>query len=299
MINTLLSIKDLRPQFEKLFDNLDISEPTKKDYLFRTKLFITFVKKYGLNVNTYLEYKKLLATYNNLSVSTKNKLLVVAKIMLRELSRLGYIPDITANVKLFTEVRNHKKEGITNDEIIEISSYLKLLPDNKNSSRIKAIFSLLTYQGLRICEITRLRYSDIDFVIGTALIKGKGMDDKEKIYLNPKAVEAIRNYVRSNIISDGWLFPCNSNNNVGKALTTRSIQLIVTEILKQVKITKSCHSFRHFFVTELIKVYKSDLSKVMSYSRHKSLSMLTIYNDAIQQKQDLPRFFKTFRTIDF
>jgi integrase len=119
------------------------------------------------------------------------------------------------------------------------------------------------------------------------------------IYLNPKTVEAVKAHIRYNKISDGWLFPCNSNNGIGQALTTRSIQLLVTGILKHLFITKSCHSFRHFFVTELIKVYKSDLSRVMSYSRHKSLSMLTVYNDAIQQKQDLPRFFRTFKAIDF
>lgn len=298
-MNTIVSIKDLRPQLETLFDNLDITAETKRDYQYRIKPFVRFVKKQGLHVNTYLDYKKSLALHNNLSVATKNKLLVVAKIMLRELSRLGHIPDITANVKLFSEVRKHKKEGITQEEIVTLSEHLKLLPENKESTRIKAIFSLLTYQGLRICEITRLHVSDIDFVTCTALIKGKGQDDKEQIYLNPKTIEAVRTHVRLNQISDGWLFPSNSNNNVGNALSTRGIQLLVTRTLIHLQISKSCHAFRHFFVTELIKVYKSDLSRVMSYSRHKSLSMLVIYNDAINQKQDLPRFFRTFKTIDF
>lgn len=299
MISILSSIKDLRPQLESIFDNLDITTETKRDYQYRMKPFVSFVKKQGLHVNTYLDYKKSLTLHNSLSVATKNKLLVVAKIMLRELSRLGHIPDITANVKLFSEVRKHKKEGITNEEILTISSYLRLLQENKENSRVKAIFSLLTYQGLRICEITRLQYSDIDFVTSTALIRGKGQDDKEQIYLNPKTIEAIKVHIRYNKISDGWLFPSCSNNNIGNTLTTRSIQLLVTGILKHLNITKSCHSFRHFFVTELIKVYKSDLSRVMSYSRHKSLSMLTVYNDAVHQRQDLLRFFRTFKTIEF
>jgi len=32
MINTLLPIKELRPQFEKLFDNLDITESATGDH---------------------------------------------------------------------------------------------------------------------------------------------------------------------------------------------------------------------------------------------------------------------------
>lgn len=298
MINTLISIKDSRLQFSSLLDNLDISENTKKDYLFRINPFTAFVKKYGLNNNTYLEYKRSLGLRSDLSVSTKNKLLIVAKILLRELVRQGLIPDITSNTKLFSEVRKHKKDGFSFEEIVTIGEYLRQLSNTKEHSRVKAIISLLTYQGLRICEITRLQYSDIDFITKTALIKGKGMDDKEKIYLNPKTVESIQNYMIMNKISDGWLFPCNSNNNIGKPLTTRSIQVIVTNILKQLSVNKTCHSFRHFFVTELIKVYKSDLSRVMSYSRHKSLSMLTIYNDTILQKNDLPRFFRAFNTIN-
>jgi len=61
--------------------------------------------------------------------------------------------------------------------------------------RLKAILSLLIFQGLRQIEITRLNVSDIDLKNKTANILGKGRDDKELVHLHSIAVKVLKEYL--------------------------------------------------------------------------------------------------------
>jgi hypothetical protein len=47
----------------------------------------------------------------------------------------------------------------------------------------------------------------------------------------------------------------------------------------------------------MIKGYKGDLLAVAHYTRHKSLEMLQVYNDAINAEQDLPRYIGVFNEV--
>lgn len=284
-------------QYEDLFNSLDIQENTRKDYLYRVPHFIAFIKNQGFSHETYIRYKKYLSALNTLSISTKNKLLITAKILLRELVKRGVIPDITSNVRLFTDTRKHKRAGIDEGEMNVILSYLIKLEVTQENLRLKSLFALLIYQGLRISEIVSIAHRDIDLIRNTLHVKGKGNDHKELVYLNPKTANIIKQYLDIHRLSDGWLFPCQSNNGRGKHITTRTMQNLITDVLSDLHIDKSCHAFRHFFVTRLIKEYKSDLTQVMVYSRHKSLSMLTVYNDTMNHEKDLPKYYNSFSDI--
>jgi len=87
-------------QFEKLelfqiqkqvFEVLDVSESTRKDYNVRIKHFIHYVQTHGVNLNTYLAYKRFLGGIDTFSVATKNKYLISAKIFLDGLYKLQLI----------------------------------------------------------------------------------------------------------------------------------------------------------------------------------------------------------------
>ena len=93
----IVPVADLRKLTKSLFSGLDINETSRADYETRTPLFLDFVKKEGLNRNSYLEYKRYLASRVDFSVATKAKYLTVAKVILKELNRQGYLPvDITS-----------------------------------------------------------------------------------------------------------------------------------------------------------------------------------------------------------
>lgn len=293
----VISPDDLTVWSKSVFDNLDISEPTKYDYRSRIQPFTDFIKVSGLNKNTYLEYKKHLSQKTNISISTKNKYLIIARIYCKELNRQGLIPvDITQNIKSFQQNRKHKKDGLSETEIQLIIDYLR--EDKKTSSRTRALLSLLILQGLRQIEIVRLDYSDLDLVTKTALILGKGRDDKEIIDLHPTTILAIKTYIKDFRIADGPLFISYSNRCNRQRLTTRSIRNIINPILRSLNIDKTVHGFRHYFTTRLIKSYKGDLLNVAKYTRHKSLEMLQVYNDSIKHKDDLPRYYETFNSIN-
>jgi hypothetical protein len=66
-----LNITQALEQAERLFSVMDISANTKEDYLRRLPVFLEFIKSNGLNINTYIEFKKYLGTLPYYSISTK------------------------------------------------------------------------------------------------------------------------------------------------------------------------------------------------------------------------------------
>ena len=295
-----LTINDPRERAEKVFDLLDVSEATRQDYKYRIGLFLDFTNKRGFNRNSFLEFKRALAERTDLAVSTKNKYLATAKIFLKEANRQGALPaDITQNIKTFSQNKKHKRDGLNDEEIKKLTEAIQGLPETQQNARLKAILSLLVFQGLRQIEITRLDIRDIDFISKTAFIQGKGQDDKEPINLHPEAIRALQSYLKSNKIADGALFTSQSNNSKNQRLTTRALRDIVKKTLNALGIEKTTHGFRHYFTTTLIKTYKGDLLEVAQYTRHKSLEMLQVYNDNINRKADLPRFYRAFSGVRF
>lgn len=304
MKNSILATKGLEIHLfkwpEHLFDHLDVSETTKKEYVYRIGVFVSFVQEIGLSKNSYLEYKRHLSQRTDFSVSTKNKYLIVARVYCKELHRQGYIPvDITQNIKSFRQSRKHKKEGVSEKEVQKILEYIKVQESNCDTCRKKALLSLLILQGLRQIEIVRLDVCDIDFTSQTAFVHGKGQDDTEAIDLHPVTASALKEYIRKYRIADGALFTSTSNHSKNQRLTTKSIRNILNPILRELEIDKTVHGFRHYFTTKLIQSYKGDLLTVAQYTRHKSLEMLQVYNDTIKHKEDLPKFYETFQSVYF
>lgn len=291
---------DILESSKQLFDELDISNNTRIEYKYRIEMFLSFLKTEGLTRNSYLEYKRHLSQRTDLSISTKNKYLIVARIYCKELHRRGFLPtDITQNVKSFKQTRKHKKEGLTENEVQRVIAYMSAQETTKDTCRKKALLSLLILQGLRQIEIIRLNVNDLHLASQTAFIQGKGQDDKEVIDLHPMAVTALREYIKTHRIADGALFVSTSNNSHNQRLTTKSIRNIINPLLRELEIDKTVHGFRHFFTTKLIQSYKGDLLTVARYTRHKSLEMLQIYDDSIKHKADLPKYYETFSTIGF
>ena len=293
-----LSIDDTRDKASKVFDLLDVSEATRKDYKYRIGAFLDFTSERGFNRNSFLEFKRALAERADISTATKNKYLATAKIFLKEANRQGFLPaDITQNIKTFSQSKKHKRDGLNDEEMSLLTETMRELPETPQNTRLKAVLSLLVFQGLRQVEVIRLDVKDIDFISKTAFIQGKGRDDKEPIYLHPETIKALKAYLTSNKIADGALFTSQSNNNKNQRLTTRAIRDIVKKTLNDLGIEKTTHGFRHYFTTTLIKTYKGDLLEVAQYTRHKSLEMLQVYNDNINRKADLPRYYQAFSGV--
>lgn len=295
----LIQFDKLKEIERQIFNELDVSETTRKEYYVRIKHFIQYINNSVLNYNTYLEYKRFLGGIDTYSISTKNKYLIAARIFLDGLYKLQLIPiKITDNIKVFSQNKLHKKDGLNEDAISKIQCYCSTLETSQTNLRLKAVLALLIFQGLRQIEITRLNVTDIHLKNKTAYIIGKGQYDKELIHLHPTTVKILIAYLDKYRFREGALFRSESNNSFGSRLTTKSIREIIKRVLINLEIDGSTHGFRHFFITKLIKSYKGELLTVSKYSRHRTIQMLEVYNDEVIREQDLPRFYDVFNDIN-
>lgn len=290
-------------QAKQVFDYIPTSEGTREDYKARIGDFVEFLNINGLNFDSLLEYRKHLEARADYSVSTKNKYFATAKRYVGVLYTTGIIPkdiskDISGvDIKGFQQDKKHKKDGVNTDEMERLAEYFRALPNTPENKRLKAIFALFIYQGLRQVEIARLDVTDIDLRTGKVFIRGKGRDDKEPVALHPHTTEALRDYLSAYNKKSGALFTSQSHNANGERLTTRSIRSFVEKVFKTLNIPNSAHGFRHYFTTSLIKSYGGDLLAVAHYTRHRSLEMLQVYNDQIKAEEDLPRYISVFEGV--
>lgn len=294
------NFEELKANAERVFDLLDVSQQTIKDYKYRLPLFLKFVEENGFNRTSYLQFKRYLESRNDFSISSKNHFLITARIWLRELYKLGKIPvDITLNISTFPESKKHKKQGLSEEEIERLTNWLKELPLTPQSARLRVMFSLFIFEGLREIEVARLDFEDLDLANNRTLILSKGKKDKEWIKLLPKTVRHIQEHLNQNNIKAGAIFLCQSNSNKNKRLTTRSIRREVKGVFERLDIPKDVHGLRHYYITKLIKAYNGNLLQVAKYTRHNSLDMLMVYNDEISVEKDFPKLCNVFRRINF
>jgi len=278
-----------------IFNTLDITDNTRRDYLYRIPLFLDFLKNNSINFNTFLEYKRFLEKRTDIKISTKNKYLQTARTFLKELHRQGLLPaDITANITSWTQEKKHKKEGLNNSEIQLLADKLKHLPPTPKNTRLKVLFSLLTFQGLRQIEIIRLDVEDINLNGKTALIQGKGKADQELIHLHPETIKAIAEYIRFNKVGSGALFKSLGNRHSDR-ITTMTIKREIQEALTPLGIDKTTHGFRHYYITTLLQ--KLDVRDVRKFSRHSNLEMLIVYDDELDIKHKTGEVFKCFNKL--
>jgi len=279
-----------------IFDTLDASETTRKDYKARIGLFMSCIAELGLSRNSFLEFKRYLDKRVDYTASTKNKYLTSARVFLKELNRQGILPaDITQNIKTFAQIKKHKREGLTADEIKLLVGKIRVLPMTPRSARLKALFCLLAFQGLRQIEIIRLDVKDISLPNATAFIRGKGNDDKELIHLAPETVRALREHIKLNRAGSGALFK-SLGNRKKERLSTMTIKREVGALLKSLEIDKSIHGFRHYYITALLSVL--EVRDVRKFSRHRSLEMLIVYDDEIDIKHKTSNVFKCFEGLN-
>ncbi|MCX6724333.1 MAG: tyrosine-type recombinase/integrase [Candidatus Staskawiczbacteria bacterium] len=292
MENTILSIIEPINKAKEIFNSLDVSETTRKDYCSRIGLFLSRLEKDKLNFNSYLDFKRYLESRADFTASTKNKYLATTKVFLKELNRRGIIPmDITQNIKLFSQLKKHKREGLNEEDIRAIIEKIKELPNTPIHTRLRAIFCLLAFQGFRQIEITRLNIEDLDLVNKKAFIQGKGNDDKEAVYLAPETIKALNIYIKTNKIGSGSLFR-SLGNRKSERLNSMTIKREFKKLFNEIGINKTTHGFRHFYITTLLK--KLDVRDVRKFSRHRNLEMLIVYDDEIDIQNKTAEVFHCF-----
>jgi integrase/recombinase XerC len=203
----------------------------------------------------------------------------------------------TLNVRLFQQSKKHKREGVTTEEMARLADYVRGLEPTVANLRLRALICLLGLQGLRQIEAQRLNVADLDLAMHTALVRGKGRDDKEPIDLHPQTVAALKAYLKAARVADGPLLPSRHHSGRYERITVRAIHQLVSAAFRAAGVDKTPHGLRHYFTTTLLQTYRGDTLEVRRYTRHAGTEMLQIYDDRRRHRADLPRFYDAFREV--
>jgi len=176
----------------------------------------------------------------------------------------------------------------------EMVSFLDRLPRTGFlECRNRALFEMLYATGLRVSELTQLKYDDIDFQAGLLRVLGKGR--KERIVpFNRTACEAVLMYrqeVRKKSFSDREYVFLNSR---GGPISIRSVERILQKVYGQLM---NCsrpvypHLFRHSFATHLLQ-RGANLRVIQELLGHSNLSTTEKYT--ILNYEDLLNAYRRF-----
>ena len=140
--------------------------------------------------------------------------------------------------------------------------------------RASALFETLYSTGCRIGEVVPLKWSDIDFARGTAIVTGKGSKDR-LVILGPKALDALRALRGASAAGDdGAVFA----SHAGKPASTRLVERRMKRYLAEAGLPADLtpHKLRHSFATHLLDA-GADLRSVQEMLGHSSLSTTQVY----------------------
>jgi site-specific recombinase XerD len=285
---------------ELLFDKLDVRPSTRQDYKYRIRHFMNFLSNHPVNTDSLLDYKNYLRADDRLSISTKNKFLTCARTFLREVQRHRELTPFTFNldIKCFQQNKKHKVFGLDEYDVTLLCQWMNRNPDKL---REHAILCLLLFQGLREMEVCNINFFEVDLEDANVLIRSKGMDDKETIYLHPQTVRALSKYMeqRRNVMkpSETYLFVSERKRSADEALTIRGLRYIVKGIFNELGIARNVHGTRHYFTTHLIQNMPGSLLQVAQFTRHKNITTLQTYHDGILDKENVAQYQNAFNDI--
>jgi site-specific recombinase XerD len=254
------------------------SPNTVKSYTEDLKSFLDYCKgssKIELAGITEKFIKSFLMSLNEKGLDTKSISRKLASI--RGMFKYAYLQNYieTNPVILISNPKTKRKlpEVASTDSILEI--YNLADENDVDPKLVKAIFELLYGCALRVSELCKLNFIDLDQKEKTIKILGKG--NKMRIVpVGDKSLKIIKEYLnnKSNIKSNSALL----TNKKGKRIYPRQVHRIVKKYLGKVTDLKrkSPHVLRHSAATHMLD-NGADLRAVKEILGHENLSTTQIY----------------------
>ncbi|MEN8172316.1 MAG: tyrosine-type recombinase/integrase [Chloroflexota bacterium] len=158
--------------------------------------------------------------------------------------------------------------------------------------RDRAFLLTLADTGMRVHEACSLRRGDIDWHEGRAIIIGKG-DRQAVVRFSSRSLAAVKDYLKLRASQDGKSgralssLPLFSRHDRGagkktKPITTTTGRNIVSQRVQECLGKKSAgsitpHSFRHYFVTTVLRGSGGNLKLAQELARHKNIAVTQRY----------------------
>lgn len=237
-----------------------------------------------------LAYKKDLINSGKKPTTVQNYIIALRQFF-KWTEASGLYPNVASNVKGAKLNTGFKKDPLTSKQAKALLASID--QSTVIGKRDYALVALLLTTGLRTIEINRALIGDIRPVNDELVlyIQGKGRSEKtEYVKLSNHVVSAIQSYLNARETTDDAspLFTSNSNRDLGKALTTRSISRIVKQSLKSIGIDSdriTAHSLRHTAGT-LNLINGGTLEETQQLLRHKNLQTTLIYAHNLERAKN-------------
>lgn len=210
----------------------------------------------------------------------------------------------SASLRSILKRRQRKLPGriiqFPRENIESVLTYVDRIPVSKPEDRVSRLIALrdralvftLADTGLRVAEACRLMRGQIDWREGRAVVIGKGGGEgvirfskrslaKLKAYLNARApldgasgkpLSALPLFARHDDGAGNRILPIST-------VTARKIvdQVVVAAVGPEAKGSITPHSFRHYFVTVVLRGSGGNLKLAQELARHKSIQVTQRY----------------------
>jgi integrase/recombinase XerC len=206
-----------------------------------------------------------------------------------------YVDQDLLPINPFALVRPARKqqklpEVLSNEQVKAFIDYIKNNQADHFGLRNQAMIALMVTSGLRVSELTGLTLQDIDLTQRVMRIRGKG----NKTRLVPMTMHTqglLARYLKDarltfmQLNATGSIKPIQVFlNHLGKRLTSRGVQFILSDLEKQTGLPLHMHphKLRHSFATSLLD-NGADLRVIQELLGHASIQTTQIYTHVSTQ----------------
>jgi len=171
----------------------------------------------------------------------------------------------------------------------EFNRLIAVIDAHRHSERNKIIFYFSFYAGLRACEISSLKLSDVvdaEYVVRSEIVLDAHMtkgSERNRVMLNKTLRTHIQRYIDAYRASDNLILPL-IRSQKGKAFSAHTItQLFAKFYSKAGLVGASGHSGRRQFITTLAE-NQVNIRVIQALARHKHLNTTSRYIDVNDTK---------------
>lgn len=142
------------------------------------------------------------------------------------------------------------------------------------SIRDKLLLGLMYSTGVRVSEVVRLRWQDLDLERGTLLVAdGKGRRARQVVL--PKSLDELLRRLAATSMSEDFLFPASEGvRHISIRTTQRAMERAVC--VAKIEKAATCHSLRHSFATHLLE-NGTDIRFIQKLLGHAKIETTTLY----------------------
>ncbi len=258
-----------------------LSDNSIESYLFDLKKLIDFSESKDLNLKdvSYEDLREFIAQLYDLGIQPRSQARILSgiKSFYNYLFIDGYIDKDPTEMLEMPQKTMKIPEVLTVDEVNAMIQSIDL--SKKEGQRNRAILEVLYSCGLRVSELTSLRYSDVYFEEEFIKVEGKG-NKQRLVPISPSAIKEIKNYLydRHLIIPkrgfEDSLFLSRRGTSLSRIMIFHliKVQAEIAGIHKNI----SPHTFRHSFATHLLEG-GANLRAIQMMLGHESITTTEIY----------------------